>query len=89
MAPGNLLRLLQSPSSFDSSFSLPSLFLLFPFFIIYFIVVLPLLSTFQQVPGSQLLLLALLQGWGWEVLLAPCHRREHGPGLEQPRGSCS
>jgi len=34
------------------------------------------------VPGSQLLLLALLQGWGWdrEVLLAPCHCGEHSRG---------
>jgi len=30
---------------------------------LFFVVVLPLPSTFQQVPGSQLLLLALLQGW--------------------------
>lgn len=86
MALAKLLRLLQSPALFDSSFSLPSLFF-FLYIIIYFIVVLPLLSTFQQVPGSQLLLLALLQGWGWdgEVLLAPCHCL----GSQQPRGSCS
>lgn len=43
-------------------------------------------------PGSQLLLLALLQGWGWdgEVLLAPCHHPEHGHGAAAPNleGSC-
>lgn len=51
-----------------------------PCLFFFFIVVLPLPSTFRHVPGSQLLLLALLQGWDWEVLLAPCHRGEHGPG---------
>lgn len=78
MAPGKLLHPVQS-LSFDSSSPLP-------FFCV--VVVLPPPSTFQQVPGSQLLL-ALLQGWGWdrEVLLAPCHRSEQGP--EQPRGSRS
>lgn len=61
-----------------------------PFFFFHVVVVvLPPPSSFQQVPGSQLLLLALLQGWGWgrAVLLAPCHCSQRGP--EQPRGSCS